>query len=87
MIKAVSVRQTVVVDVPHAERARECVKAGDSEYVRAERVETKPMRLINLTSSSYGTGKKMYAVKERRELEEKGELEDYWNVEKHCQEG
>ena len=29
----------------------------------------------------------MYAVKERRELEEKGELEDYQNVEKHCQEG
>ena len=65
-LKAVDVRASVMVDVPHAERAREnAFRPGSWEYVRAEGVETKPMRLVNLTSSSYGTGRKMYAVKER----------------------
>ena len=44
---------------------------GVGEYVRAEGVETKPMRLVNLTSNSYRTRKKMYAVKERTEEEKK----------------
>ena len=71
-LKAVGVRASVMVALPHAERAREnAFRPGSWEYVRAERVETKPMRLVNLTSSSYGTGKKMYAVKERTEEEKK----------------
>ena len=61
-----------MVDVPHAERAREnAFRPGSWEYVRAERAETKPMRLVDLTSNSYGTRKKMYAVKERTEEEKK----------------
>ncbi|KIK02753.1 hypothetical protein K443DRAFT_121786 [Laccaria amethystina LaAM-08-1] len=71
-LKGVGVRASVMVDVPHGERAREnAFRPGSWEYVRAERVETKPMRVVNLALSAYGTGRKMYAVKERTEEEKK----------------
>lgn len=72
-LKAVGLRASVMVDVPHAERAQEnAFWPGSWEYVRAERVETKPMRLANLTSPrTYGTGKPMYQVKQPTEEEKK----------------
>ena len=71
-LKGVGVRASVMVDVPHGERAREnAFRPGSWEYVRAERVETKPMRVVNLALRAHGMGRKMYEVKERTQEEKK----------------
>jgi len=71
-LKGVGVRASVMVDVLHGERAREnAFRPGSWEYVQAERVETKPMRVVNLALRVHGMGRKMYEVKERTQEEKK----------------